>query len=131
MKPIICKNESELLRQLTEDKQQEYRLLGVFMREIDAKDDELFVIMQKANDKKLYTFIQSNQEALPKISAIYYDAFMYQNEIYDFYGKSTKDTENYTLRLHTYADNYFPKRKVGKAMVAHKTPYIFTKVEGA
>jgi len=47
MKPIICKNESELLNHLTQDKQQEYRLLGVFMREVDAKDDELFVIIQK------------------------------------------------------------------------------------
>ena len=78
----------------------------------------------------MYSFTHSNQEALPNISDIYYDAFMYQNEIYDFYGKPTKDTENYILRLHLSPDNYFPKRKLGKAMVAHKTPYQFTKMEG-
>jgi hypothetical protein len=100
------------------------------MREIDAKDDELFVVVQKDADKKMYTLKQSNQEALPKISDIYYEAFMYQNEIYDFYGKPTKDTENYTLRLHLSPDNYFPKRKLGKPMIAHKTPYQFTKMEG-
>jgi len=60
----------------------------------------------------MYSYTHSNHEALPKISDIYYDAFMYQNEIYDFYGKPTKDTENYILRLHTYPDNYFPKRKL-------------------
>ena len=106
------------------------------MREVDAKDDELFVITQKdaettvPSGKKMYSYIHSNQEALPKISDIYYEAFMYQNEIYDFYGKPTKDTENYILRLHLSPDNYFPKRKLGKAMIEHKTPYIFTKMEG-
>ena len=111
MKPIVCTEASVLLSHLTDDKDQQYRLLGVFMREVNTKDDELFVVLQKDGDKKIYSYIHSNQEALPKISSIYYDAFMYQNEIYDFYGKPTKDTENYTLRLHLSPSNYFPKRK--------------------
>lgn len=130
MKSIICKNESELLTHLANDKQEEYRLLWVFMREVDTKNDELFVITQKDAEKKIYSYIHSNQKPLPNIWDIYYDAFMYQNEIYDFYGKPTKETENHILRLHTYPDNYFSKRKLGKAMIANKKSYIFTKMEG-
>lgn len=130
MKPIICNKESELITNLINDKEQEYHLLGIFMREVDANDDELFVVVQKNNDKKIYSYLHSNQEALSKISDIYYDAFMYQNEIYDFYGKPTKNIENYILRLHLYPDNYFPKRKKWKAMITKKNPYVFTKIEG-
>jgi len=104
-------NASDLLSQIAVDHEEGYRLLGVFLREYSADNDEVFIVVQKDAEKKLYTYIQSNQEALPKISDIYYDAFMYQNEIYDFYGKPTKDTDNYTLRLHLYPDTYFPKRK--------------------
>jgi len=130
MNPIICKDASTLLNQLADDKQQNYRLLGIFLHEVDAKHDELLVVTQKSADKKMYSFVHSNQEALPTISDIYYDAFMYQNEIYDFYGKPTHHTENHILRLHMYPDNYFPKRKLGKPMVVHKMPYQFTKIEG-
>jgi formate hydrogenlyase subunit 5 len=124
-----CKQESELLDHLGNDKESGYRLLGIFLREINEQDDELMVVTQKDATKKLYTYVQSNQQALPKISNIYYDAFMYQNEIYDFYGKPTKDSQNYTLRLHLHPDNYFPKRKKWSAMIQKKNPYVFTKVE--
>jgi hypothetical protein len=53
---------------------------------------------------------------------------LYQNEIYDFYGRTTEDFDNYILRLHTHPKDFFPKRKLGKPMINEKVDYIFTEV---
>lgn len=99
-----------------------------FLREIDSKNDELFVVFKKEWKTNVYTVVSPNDTELPNLSDIFYCAHLYQNEIYDFYGRVTQDFENSILRLHTHAKDFFPLRKLGKPMIEEKTDYIFTEV---
>jgi len=110
-------------------KNDSYYFLGEFLREIDEKNDELMVVLTLDWKETILTCVHSNQEELPKISDIFYAAELFENEIYDFYWKTTTWTNNHILRLHNYPKNYFPKRVLGKAMVEEKQEYIFTKID--
>lgn len=101
-----------------------------FLREIDEKNDELLVVFKKEWKTTVYTVISDNQIALPNLSDIFYAADLYQNEIYDYFGRTTENFENHILRLHTHPKDFFPLRKLGKSMVKQKTDYIFTVVNG-
>jgi len=106
-----------------------YYFLWEFLREIDSENDELIVVLTLDWKNVTLTCVHSNQEELPKISDIFYAAHLFENEIYDFYGKPTKWAKNHILRLHNHPKNYFPKRILGKAIVEEKQEYIFTKTD--
>ena len=110
-------------------KNDEYYFLWEFLREVDEQNDELMILLTLDSKNLLLTCIHSNQEELPKISDIYYAAHLFENEIYDFYGKTTKWVKNHILRLHNYPKNYFPKRKLWKTIVKEKQEYIFTEIK--
>jgi len=106
-----------------------YYFLWEFLREVDSDNDELMIVLTLDWKEVILTCVHSNQEGLPKISDIFYAAELFENEIYDFYGKPTVWTDNHILRLHNYPKNYFPKRILGKAIVEEKQDYIFTKTD--
>ncbi len=110
-------------------KNDSYYFLWEFLREIDDKNDELIVVLTLGWKETILTCVHSNQEELPKISDIFYAAELFENEIYDFYWKTTSWTNNHILRLHNYPKNYFPKRVLGKAMIEEKQEYVFTKID--
>lgn len=99
-----------------------------FLREIDEKNDELFVIFKKEWKTIIYSVISDNQTPLPDLSMIFYIAHLYQNEIYDYFGRTTANFENHILRLHTHPKNFFPLRKIGKPMIKEKNEFIFTTI---
>ncbi len=106
-----------------------YYFLWEFLREIDENNDELMVLLMLDNKNLLITCIHSNKDKLPKISDIYYAANIFENEIYDYFGKPTINSKNHILRLHNHPKNYFPKRKIGKPIIKNKDEYIFTNVK--
>ena len=110
-------------------KNDDYYFLWEFLREINKDNDELMVLLTLDKKEILLTCEHSNQEELPKISDIYYSAHLFENEIYDFYGKPTIWAKNHILRLHNFPKNYFPKRKLWKAIVEEKQEYIFTETK--
>ncbi len=106
-----------------------YYFLWEFLKEVDKNNDELLVLLYNEEKEILLTCIHSNQQELPKISDIYYAAHLFENEIYDFYGKTTAWTQNHILRLHNFSKDYFPKRKLWEAMIKEKQEYIFTETK--
>ncbi|NDK08879.1 hypothetical protein EOM39_06590, partial [Candidatus Gracilibacteria bacterium] len=104
--------------------------VGEFLREIDEKNDELFVVFKKEGKTIIYTIISDNETPLPDLSMIFYSAHLFQNEIYDYFGRTTEGFENHTLRLHTHPKNFFPLRKMGKPMIKEKKEFIFTEING-
>ncbi len=106
-----------------------YYFLWEFLREVDENNDELMILLTLDEKEILLTCVHSNQEELPKISDIYYAAYLFENEIYDFYGKTTTWSKNHILRLHNFSKDYFPKRKLWKAIVKEKQEYIFTETK--
>ncbi len=110
-------------------KNDEYYFLWEFLREVDKNNDELIVLLTLDEKEILLTCTHSNQQELPKISNIYYSAHLFENEIYDFYGKTTEWAKNHILRLHNFPKNYFPKRKLWKTMIKEKQDYIFTETK--
>ncbi len=101
-----------------------------FLREIDKNEDELFVVFKKEWKTIVYTVVSPNDTELPKLSDLFYCAYLYQNEIYDYYGRTTKNFDNSILRLHTHKKDFFPLRKLGKPMIDEKVDYIFTEING-
>lgn len=99
-----------------------------FLREIDWIYDEFFVVFKNEWKVVIYSVITDNQTPLPDLSNIFYAADLYQNEIYDYYGRITKDFDNHILRLHTHPKDFFPLRKLWKPMVKKKKDFIFTTV---
>lgn len=99
-----------------------------FLREIDEKNDELFVVFKKEWKTIIYTIISDNETPLPDLSMIFYSAHLFQNEIYDYFGRTTEGFENHTLRLHTHPKNFFPLRKMWKPMIKEKKEFIFTEI---
>lgn len=99
-----------------------------FMREIDEKNDELFVVFKKEWKTIIYSIISDNQTPLPDLSMIFYSANLFQNEIYDYFGRTTEGFENHILRLHTHPKNFFPLRKIWKPMIKEKKDFIFTTI---
>jgi len=106
-----------------------YYFLWEFLREIDDRNDELIIVLSKDWKDLILTCIHSNQEELPKISDIFYAAHIFEDEIYDFYGKSIKWSNNHILRLHNYPKNYFPKRILWRPIVNEKQEYVFTEIK--
>jgi NADH:ubiquinone oxidoreductase subunit C len=86
------------------------------------------ILLSFESKEILLTCIHSNQQELVKISDIYYAANIFENEIYDFYGKKIANSKNHILRLHMNPKNYFPKRKMGKPMFSRKKEFTFTKI---
>lgn len=99
-----------------------------FLREIDEKNDELFVVFKKEWKVIVYSVISDNGTPLPDLSQIFYIAHLYQNEIYDYFGRTTQNFENHILRLHTHPKNFFPLRKLGKPMIKEKKEFVFTTI---
>jgi len=99
-----------------------------FLKEINEKKDELFVVFKKEWKTTIFSVISDNDIPLPDLSQIFYSANLYQNEIYDYYGRTTKDFDNHILRLHTHPKDFFPLRKLGKPMIKSKKEFIFTTV---
>lgn len=99
-----------------------------FLREVDEKHDELFVVFKKEWKTFVYTVISKNDVELPNLSDIFYSAHLYQNEIYDYYGRITANFDNHILRLHTHELDFFPLRKLWKPMIKEKKAFIFTEV---
>ncbi|MDD3302095.1 MAG: hypothetical protein PHN31_00940 [Candidatus Gracilibacteria bacterium] len=104
--------------------------VGEFLKEINEKKDELFVVFKKEGKTTIFSVISDNNIPLPDLSQIFYSANLYQNEIYDYYGRTTKDFDNHILRLHTHLKDFFPLRKLGKPMIKSKKEFIFTTVNG-
>ncbi len=118
--------------------------LGEFLREIDEKTDELIIIIRtnhlidlnnvplimhtKSKRKILTTHVQS-WEKLLNFWDIFYWAYVFQNEIYDFYGKETLWFQHHTSRLHFFADNFFPYRLIGKPDIQIKNKFVFPNIE--
>lgn len=74
--------------------------------------------------------VLKSDDPLPNLRKMFYMAYIFQDEIYDFYGKTTREDDGQTLRLHLFADNYFPYRKLGKPMIHKKRPFTFQGVPG-
>lgn len=122
------KNLSELFFYLEQlDKNWVY-FLWEFLCEIDESNDELMIILDINWITNVFSCIHSNQEELPHFWKIFYACHIFENEIYDFYWKSTNWTDNFSLRLHLFESNYFPLRKKWKALVDNKNPFKFMKV---
>jgi len=121
-------NFASLLDAVSKYKTSEY--IGSFLREVDSKNDEFFVVFKKEGKTYVYSVISDNQVALPDLTKLFYAAHLYQNEIYDFYGRTTENFANHTLRLHTHPKDFFPLRKLGKSMVKERQDFIFTVVNG-
>ena len=120
----------ELESSLKEYRKENYYFLGEFLKEVDKENDELIVALEKNWENILLTCVHKNTDKLPKLSNIYYSAFIFENEIYDFYWKTIWDENDHSiLRLHNYPKNYFPKRKLWKTSIKEKNEYIFTKLD--
>jgi len=117
-----------LVNAVSKYKTSEY--VGSFLREIDSKNDEFFAVFKKEGKTHIYSVISDNQVTLPDLSKLFYAAHLYQNEIYDFYGRITENFANHTLRLHTHPKDFFPLRKMGKSMIKERQDFIFTVVNG-
>jgi len=104
--------------------------VGSFLREVDAKNDEFFAVFKKEGKTNVYSVISDNQVALPDLTKLFYAAHLYQNEIYDYFGRTTENFANHTLRLHTHPKDFFPLRKLGKSMVKERQDFIFTTING-
>jgi Ni,Fe-hydrogenase III component G len=121
-------NFASLVDALSKYQTSEY--VGSFLREVDSKNDEFFVVVKKEGKTHVYSVISDNQVALPDLSKLFYAAHLYQNEIYDFYGRTTENFANHTLRLHTHPKSFFPLRKLGKSMIKERQDFIFTTING-
>lgn len=129
VKVIDVATEGELLSFLEQHKAESY-FLGCFLNELDSEHDEYMVVLEQGAETVLLKLILKTQDPIPNLRHIFYMAYMFQNEIYDFYGKTTRDDENHILRLHLFPKDYFPYRKLGKPMVTEKKPYAFLGVPG-
>jgi len=110
-------------------KEKKYYFLWEFLREVWKWKDELIILLTLEGKKILLTCEHSSDIELPKVSDVYYAAHLFENEIYDFYGKTTYWSNNHILRLHNYPKDYFPKRKLSKAIIKEKKEYIFTETK--
>jgi len=120
---------NELFKKVLELKEDWYYFLWEFLEENNIETDNLLVLLYKWTEEILLICKHSNQEALPPISNIYYWAYVFENEIYDFYGKTTDWKKNYITRLHNYPKDYFPKRKLWRPMINEKQEYLFTEIK--
>jgi len=110
-------------------KEKKYYFLWEFLREVWKGRDELMILLTLEGKKLLLTCEHPSDIELPKISDFYYAAHLFENEIYDFYGKPTSWSNNHILRLHNYSKDYFPKRKLSKSIIKEKKEYIFTETK--
>ena len=118
-----------LLTEIKTRKKENYYFLWEFLNEIDSHFDELLILLEKEWNLLLLKFIHKTSLKLPKISDIYYAAYNFENEIYDFYWKEIEWNKAYTLRLHLDKKNYFPKRKLGQPSIKEKKDFIFTEIK--
>ena len=122
-------NLEKLLNEIKLRKKDNYYFLWEFLNEIESNSDELLVLLEKKWELLLLKFIHKTSLKLPKISDIYYAAYNFENEIYDFYWKEIEWDKAHILRLHSDKKNYFPKRKLWLATIKEKKDFIFTNIK--
>jgi len=129
---LKIKNFDSLIKLLDEIKllkKENYYFLWEFLREIDSDNDELIIILEKNWEKNVLKCVNKTSQILPKISDIYYAAYNFENEIYDFYWKEIKWNKSHILRLNTDKKDYFPKRQLWKSSVESKRDFTFTDIK--
>ena len=126
---IPAANLEDCLTRIKEELYDDIYFIGEFLRELDSERDELILVFRYEQQTDLVVFSESpNSEGLIHVSKIFPAADLFEKEIYDNFGRDTVGEENYTLRLHSYPDDFFPSRILGKPMIAHKREFRFTKL---
>lgn len=129
VKSIDFTTEAELLAYVEEHKEESY-FLWCFLNELSHEKDEYMVVLEQWAETVLLKLPLKMEDPLPNLRNIFYMAYIFQDEIYDFYGKTTREDDAQTLRLHLFADTYFPYRKLWKPMIHKKRPFTFQGVAG-
>ncbi len=129
MKIIKSSTLENLVSKVKEYKENDFFFVWEFLQEIDNQNDKLIIILDKDWEQVLIENISKNTEKLLKISDIYYWAYNFENEIYDFYWREIEGDKTHILRLHLDKKNYFPKRILGKSNINKKREFIFTETK--
>ncbi len=129
MKIIELKSLDEIYNKVSEYKEKNYFFIWEFLKELDSSFDELIIILEKEWKQILLKTKNKTNDILPKISDIYYAAYNFENEIYDYYGKKISWDKSHILRLHLDKKDYFPKRKLAKPTIKEKKEFVFTETK--